>query len=593
MQCPHCQAANADAADLCFGCGAPLGPAGLRQGAVLAGRYELLQPLGSGGMGMVFKAHDRKLDETLALKVLRPEVASREDMARRFHSEIKLARKVRHPHVCAIHEYGEDGALRYITMEFIEGVDLRQVLARDGPFPPARAYELALQIAGGLKAIHDAGVIHRDLKSPNIMLDPAGQSHLMDFGIAKRADHQGPSTSTGIVAGNPEYMSPEQARGESVDARSDIYALGVVIFELFAGRVPFRGETPVATIFKHIQEAPPLTGPGAPALPPALVPVLARCLAKEPGQRFASATDLMATLEKARAAGTDLATAPAVAGAGAAAASWTCPRCRRHVPARVLLCRCGTSRAESAPTELGPAPVAAPRAPAQPRSSRLPWLLAGGSLVVALLAVGLLASRHGAPPLPSPAARRAPPAPAAPVDGGPDDPAGISPTPPAPEPAGDEPGLEPVPVAGEPPVAAAAVPAPAQELAAPGPAPDEPSEVERLRGLGAQAFDATLTDLARRAAEWHRVAESCFGRTGLQAESPQVTLPSMSLGGCSLTREEAASTGREIVADLARAEDKARRSWVTPGTQRELREKHGLDPAAVQRLEAEVRAVER
>ena len=132
MPCPHCQAANADAADVCFGCGAPLGPAGLRQGAVLAARYELLQPLGSGGMGMVFKAHDRKLDETLALKVLRPEVASREDMARRFHSEIKLARKVRHPHVCAIHEYGEDGALRYITMEFIEGVDLRQVLTRDG-----------------------------------------------------------------------------------------------------------------------------------------------------------------------------------------------------------------------------------------------------------------------------------------------------------------------------------------------------------------------------------------------------------------------------------------------------------------------------
>ncbi len=310
MQCPHCQAANADAADLCFGCGAPLGPAGLRQGAVLAGRYELLQPLGSGGMGMVFKAHDRKLDETLALKVLRPEAAGREDMARRFHSEIKLARKVRHPHVCAIHEYGEDGALRYITMEFIEGVDLRQVLARDGAFAPARAYELALQVAGGLKAIHDAGVIHRDLKTPNIMLDPAGQAHLMDFGIAKRADHQGPSTSTGAVAGTPEYMSPEQARGESVDERSDLYALGVVIFELFAGRVPFKGDTPVATIFKHIQEAPPLSGPGAPALPPALVPILARCLAKEPSHRYGSAAELITALDKARQAGSDTAAAP-------------------------------------------------------------------------------------------------------------------------------------------------------------------------------------------------------------------------------------------------------------------------------------------
>ncbi len=593
MQCPHCQAGNADAADVCFGCGAPLGPAGLRQGAVLAGRYELLQPLGSGGMGMVFKAHDRQLDETLALKVLRPEVAGREDMARRFHSEIKLARKVRHPHVCAIHEYGEDGALRYITMEFIEGVDLRQVLARDGAFPPARAYELALQLAGGLKAIHDAGVIHRDLKSPNIMLDGAGQPRLMDFGIAKRADQQGPSTSTGVVAGTPEYMSPEQARGESVDARSDLYALGVVIFELFAGRVPFRGETPVATIFKHIQEAPPLTGPGAPALPPALVPVLARCLAKEPGQRFAKASDLIAVLDKARAAGTDTAAAPAAAGAPPAAASWTCPRCQRHVPARVLLCRCGTSRAENAPTELGVAPVGALPAPPEPRSASLPWLLAGASLVVALLAVGLLASRRSAPPPPSPAAAAVPPpAAAAPSDGGSGLSIGAAPVLPEAEPTAAGPGAALAPVAEEPPAAGAA-PAPALGAPAPAPAHDEPSEVERRRAQGAQGFDAALAGLARRAADWRQVVVSCFGKNGPQPESPLVTLPSMSVGGCNLTRDEAARTGREILAELARAEDEARRSWVTPGAQRELRERHGLDPAAVQRLEAEIRAVER
>lgn len=580
---------NADAADLCFGCGAPLGPAGLRQGAVLAGRYELLQPLGSGGMGIVFKAHDRKLDETLALKVLRPEAAGREDMARRFHSEIKLARKVRHPHVCAIHEYGEDGPLRYITMEYIEGVDLRQVLARDGAFAPARAWELSLQVAGGLKAIHDAGVIHRDLKSPNIMLDPAGQAHLMDFGIAKRADHQGPSTSTGVVAGTPEYMSPEQARGESVDARSDVYALGVVMFELFAGHVPFKGDTPVATIFKHIQEAPPLTGPGAPALPPALVPILARCLAKEPSHRYGSVAELIVALEKARRAGSDTAAAPAGEAAPPAAASWTCPRCRRHVPARVLLCRCGTSRAESAPTAL--ALETAPALPAaQGRGSSLPWLVAAGCLVVALLAVGRVRSRGGAAPAPPPTASAAEPL----------HPTLVNPPPRSGLSVATDGGRGPVAVPAAAPSAEPSAPAPAAPPAAaqvppPVAAPEEPSEIERRREQGARAFDAALGTLARRAVDWRQLVGRCYGPGGLRPESPEVTLPSQGLGagGCRLTRDEAARLGREIVADLERAEDEARRSWVPPGTQRELREKHGLDSSAVARLEGEIRVVER
>src|SRR5688572_2255051 len=250
-------------------------------------------------MGMVYKAHDRVLDDTVAIKVLRSDVASEPEMARRFRSEIRLARKVRHRNVCGIHEYGEDGALRFIAMEFIEGVDLRHVLTRSGAPLPEEAFEISIQLAQGLHAIHEAGIIHRDLKTPNIMRDARGHVRLMDFGIAKQAgEAAGPAvTALGMIVGTPEYMSPEQARGEKVDFRSDLYALGVVLFEIFTGQVPFRAETPIATIFKHLQEAPPIEEA---ALPAALKPVLRRALAKSPADRYATAADLVAALEHAR-----------------------------------------------------------------------------------------------------------------------------------------------------------------------------------------------------------------------------------------------------------------------------------------------------
>src|SRR5688572_25568315 len=250
-------------------------------------------------MGMVYKARDRRLDEVVAIKVLRPDFGSDPAMATRFRSEIKLARKVRHRNVCAIHDYGEDRGLLYISMEFVEGVDLKQVLKQSGALPPERGYDVAIQIAEGLQAVHDAGIVHRDLKTPNIMSDGAGTARLMDFGVAKRVG-EGAVTVTGNIVGTPEYMSPEQAQGMKVDTRSDIYALGIVLYEIFTGHVPFRGETPISTILKHLHDPPPLEGAQAAGIPATLKPVLARCLAKDPGDRYPTARDVRAALEEAR-----------------------------------------------------------------------------------------------------------------------------------------------------------------------------------------------------------------------------------------------------------------------------------------------------
>jgi serine/threonine protein kinase len=298
--CPSCQAANDDAAETCFTCGGAL-TATLRLGSVIAGRYEIQAQLGKGGMGVVYRAHDRLLDEQVAIKVLRPEVARDAEISRRFQSEIKLARRVSHKNVCRIHEYGEDQGLRYISMEYMQGVDLRQVIRDRGGLPTDEAFTAALQIADGLSAIHDVGVIHRDLKTPNIMRDTRGQIRLMDFGIAKEWGAVASATATGLVMGTPEYMSPEQARGEKIDFRSDIYALGIVIFELFTGRLPFRAETPLATILKHLQEPPPLDGPEAVRIPPPVREVLRKALAKHPDERHATVDELGQAMREARA----------------------------------------------------------------------------------------------------------------------------------------------------------------------------------------------------------------------------------------------------------------------------------------------------
>jgi serine/threonine-protein kinase len=271
----------------------------LRPGVLFDSRYEILGPLGQGGMGVVYKARDRSLDEVVAIKILRPDFAQDPRMADRFKSEIRLARRVRHRNVCAIHDYGEDQGLFYISMEYLEGVDLKHQLRERGALPAADAYEVAIQIAEGLQAVHEAGIIHRDLKTPNIMRDAGGVARLMDFGIAKR-EGDGTRTATGHIVGTPEYMSPEQAQGHRVDFRSDIYALGIVVYEIFSGRVPFRGETPISTILKHLHDPPPLDPPEAESIPPAVRSVLRRCLEKNPADRFSSARDVAEAMRGAR-----------------------------------------------------------------------------------------------------------------------------------------------------------------------------------------------------------------------------------------------------------------------------------------------------
>ena len=264
MNCPSCQAENSASAPTCFACGATLDPglAGLRTGALFASRFEILGSLGRGGMGMVYKARDQELGETVAIKVLRPDVARESGrIERRFRSEIRLARRVRHRNVCSVYGDGEDRGLRYICMEFIDGENLARVARSAGGLAWEDAWDVVLQVASGLEAIHGAGVVHRDLKTANLMRDREQVVRVMDFGIAKH--HLGGTgghtvTATGALMGTPEYMSPEQLRGEAVDFRSDLYSFGVVIYELFTGTLPFRGETPVATILRQLQDPPKL-----------------------------------------------------------------------------------------------------------------------------------------------------------------------------------------------------------------------------------------------------------------------------------------------------------------------------------------------
>jgi len=393
MICPSCKSENDDDAAACFNCGQSQTRESqtIQRGSLIDERYEVVSRLGKGGMGTVYKAIDKKLEEDVAIKVLRDEVSRGEEAEVRFRHEIKLARKVTHKNVCRIHEYGEDGSLRYISMELIEGIDLKQFLKARGVPPASQAFEIALQVADGLQAIHDVGIIHRDLKTPNLMLDGSGVIKLMDFGIAKKSGVEATAaTATGMVVGTPDYMSPEQARGLKVDFRSDVYALGIVVFELFTGTLPFAADTAVATILKHISEAPPLDGPAAAGIPEPVRAVLKKALAKEPEDRHASVREMRAALASAQTA-TPASFVGGAAGAVAAGGS------DRIEPTVAL--PSATDRMDLPTVALPTAPRPVAPAPAGPASAKL-GIGVAAALALALAAWFGLGRSRRAEPLP-------------------------------------------------------------------------------------------------------------------------------------------------------------------------------------------------
>ncbi len=266
------------------------------EGNVIGGRYEIHKMLGMGGMGAVYKARDMEVERVVGLKVIRPDLAGNPAILARFKQELVLARQVTHKNIIRIYDLNEADGVKFITMEFIEGEDLRTILTRQGKLSPQEAVAIMLQVCAGLQAAHAEGVIHRDLKPSNIMRDNAGRVVIMDFGLARTVQGDG-MTQTGMMIGTMEYMSPEQAMGKELDARSDQFAIGLIFYELLSGFVPFHAESAIASLVKRTQErAVPLVDVDA-AVPPTLSEIVSKCLERDPEARFASVEALADELE--------------------------------------------------------------------------------------------------------------------------------------------------------------------------------------------------------------------------------------------------------------------------------------------------------
>ncbi len=270
---------------------------GLAAGTTFAGRYQVVEELGQGGMGRVFKVLDREVGEPIALKLLRGEIATREDTIRRFREELRLARRISHKNVCRMFDLGSSEGTYFITMEYVDGEDLKKFIRRSGLLTVGKAVAIARQVGEGLAEAHRLGVVHRDLKPQNIMIDGEGNARIMDFGIARSIRAEG-VTGTGVMIGTPEYMSPEQVDGRAADPRADIYALGVILFEMLSGRLPFEGDTPLSVAVKHKTEAPPDPRALNPGIPAGLAGAILKCLEKDRERRYGSTAGLLADLER-------------------------------------------------------------------------------------------------------------------------------------------------------------------------------------------------------------------------------------------------------------------------------------------------------
>ena len=286
--------------------GTSTSPAVLQVGEVLNGRYEILQLLGEGGMGAVYKASDRELDRFVALKVIRPELASNPSILARFKQELLLAHQVTHRNVIRIYDLAEADGVKYITMEFVEGKDLRTLIREKNKFAPEEAVEIIQQVCLALDAAHSVGVIHRDLKPQNIMLDSSGRVLVMDFGLARTLEGDG-MTQTGAIVGTMEYMSPEQALAKDLDQRSDLFALGLILYEMLTGKAPFKAESALASLIKRTQERAVPVSDVDNQIPGTLSGIVSKCLERDLEQRYQSAAAILADLntwKDKRAAGT-------------------------------------------------------------------------------------------------------------------------------------------------------------------------------------------------------------------------------------------------------------------------------------------------
>ena len=317
-----------------------LGSPILEAGSVLGQRYEIMSILGVGGMGAVYQARDIELNRTVALKVIRPDLAGNQSIIDRFKQELILATQVTHRNVVRIYDLGESDGVKFITMEFVEGQDLRSLIFDKTKLPPAEAVEIMQQVCRALEAAHAVGVIHRDLKPQNIMRDVNGRIVVMDFGLARTLGGDG-MTQSGALVGTMEYMSPEQALAKELDQRSDIFSLGVIFYELLSGAIPFRADSALASLIKRTQERVVPVSELDATIPAPLSAIVSRCLERDLDVRYQSASALLADLD-----------------------AWQGKRPLSQAPLSVVI------------------------EPPGARQRRTPWLLGGAAALVLVLALG-------------------------------------------------------------------------------------------------------------------------------------------------------------------------------------------------------------
>ncbi len=308
-KCPKCQTDNPSDSKYCKECATSLPSSEgiditatietpkeeLTTGSTFADRYQIIEELGKGGMGKVYKVHDTKIKEKIALKLIKPEIAKDKKTIERFSNELRLARKIRHKNICQMFDLGEERGTHFITMEFVPGQDLKGLIRQSGQLAVGTTINIAKQICDGLTEAHKSGVVHRDLKPSNVMIDKEGNVRIMDFGIARSLEAKG-ITGAGVMIGTPEYMSPEQVEGKETDQRSDIYSLGVILYEMVAGRVPFEGDTPFTVGVKQKSEIPRAPKEINEQIPEDLNRVILRCMEKERENRYQSVGELHSEL---------------------------------------------------------------------------------------------------------------------------------------------------------------------------------------------------------------------------------------------------------------------------------------------------------